>query len=257
MLIVISPAKTLDYDSPLSFKKSTFAHFHSYSDKLIEILKKKSASQISRLMKISDNLGELNYRRYHSWSPKSGSGNSRQAILAFMGDVYSGLDAKSLSEKNMVFAQEHLRILSGLYGILRPLDSMQPHRLEMGTSLETPGGKNLYQFWGEKPTLIINEQAKQLKTKYLVNLASNEYFKVIDKKRLEPMIITPVFKDRKNGNYKIISFYAKKARGLMARYIIQNKIEKPEDLKNFCSEGYVYDETLSNTGDLVFTREER
>jgi uncharacterized protein len=257
MLIVISPAKTLDYDSPLPFKKSTFAHFHSYSDKLIEILRKKSASQISRLMKISDNLGELNYRRYHSWSPKFGSGNSRQAILAFMGDVYTGLDAKSLSEKNVVFAQEHLRILSGLYGILRPLDSMQPHRLEMGTSLRTPEGKNLYQFWGEKPTLILNEQAKQLKTKYLVNLASNEYFKVIDKKRLEPMIITPIFKDQKNGNYKIISFYAKKARGLMARYIIKNQIEKPEDLKNFCSEGYVYDETLSNTGDLVFTREER
>jgi uncharacterized protein len=256
MLIVISPAKTLDYDSPLSFKKSTSAHFHSDSDKLIEILKKKSASQISHLMKISDNLGELNYRRYHSWSSKSGSGNARQAVLAFMGDVYSGLDAKSLSEKNMVFAQEHLRILSGLYGILRPLDSMQPHRLEMGTSLETPGRKNLYQFWGEKPTLILNEQAKQLGTKYLVNLASNEYFKVIDKKRLEPMIITPVFKDQKNGNYKIISFYAKKARGLMARYIIRNQIEKPEDLKNFCSEGYVYDETLSNTGDLVFTRDE-
>jgi cytoplasmic iron level regulating protein YaaA (DUF328/UPF0246 family) len=157
----------------------------------------------------------------------------------------------------MVFAQGHLRILSGLYGILRPLDSMQPYRLEMGTHLETPDGKNLYQFWGEKPTLTLNEQAKLLKTKYLVNLASNEYFKVIDKKRLEPMIIAPVFKDRKNGNYKIISFYAKRARGLMARYIIQNQIQKPEELKGFCSEGYVYNETLSNTGDLVFTREER
>ena len=134
---------------------------------------------------------------------------------------------------------------------------MQPHRLEMGTSLETPDGKNLYQFWGNKLTLTLNEQAKQVKTKYLVNLASNEYFKVIDKKRLEPKIITPVFKDQKNGNYKIISFYAKKARGLMARYIIQNQIERPEDLKSFCSEGYVYDETLSNTGDLVFTRKER
>lgn len=257
MLIVISPAKTLDYDSPLSFKKSTSAHFHSYSDKLIEILKKKSASQISNLMKISDNLGELNYRRYHSWSPTPGPENARQAVLAFMGDVYSGLNAKSLSEKSMVFAQEHLRILSGLYGILRPLDSMQPYRLEMGTNLETPNGKNLYQFWGEKPTLNLNEQAKQIKTKYLVNLASNEYFKVIDKKQLEPEIIAPVFKDRKNGNYKIISFYAKRARGLMARYIIQNQIQKPEELKGFCSEGYVYNENLSSTGDLVFTREER
>ena len=257
MLIAISPAKTLDYDSPLSFKKSTSAHFHSYSDKLIEILKKKSASQISHLMKISDNLGELNYRRYHSWSSTPGPEKTRQAVLAFMGDVYSGLDAKSLSEKNIVFAQEHLRILSGLYGILRPLDSMQPHRLEMGTNLETPDGKNLYQFWTEKLTLTLNEQAKLLKTKYLVNLASNEYFKVIDKKRLEPVIIAPVFKDRKNGNYKIISFYAKRARGLMARYIIQNQIQKPEELKGFCSEGYVYNEILSNTGDLVFTREER
>ena len=257
MLIVISPAKTLDYDSPLSFKKSTSAYFLSDSDKLIEILKKKSAAQISHLMKISDNLGELNYRRYHSWSSTPGPEKARQALLAFMGDVYSGLDAKSLSEKNMVFAQGHLRILSGLYGILRPLDSMQPYRLEMGTHLETPDGKNLYQFWGEKLTLTLNEQAKLLKTKYLVNLASNEYFKVIDKKRLEPMIIAPVFKDRKNGNYKIISFYAKRARGLMARYIIQNQIQKPEELKGFCSEGYVYNETLSNTGDLVFTREER
>tara|TARA_B100000676_G_C17999215_1_gene799830 strand:- start:162 stop:935 length:774 start_codon:yes stop_codon:yes gene_type:complete len=256
MLIVISPAKTLDYDSPVSFKKSTSADFHSYSDKLIDILKKKSASQISHLMKISDNLGELNYRRYHSWNSQPESGNKRQAILAFMGDVYSGLNAKSLSEKNMVFAQEHLRILSGLYGILRPLDSIQPHRLEMGTKLKTSSGKNLYQFWGEKPTRTLNEQAKKLKTKYLINLASNEYFKVIDQERLKPMIITPVFKDQKNGSYKIISFYAKKARGLMARYIIQNQIYRPEDLRNFNSEGYVYNPALSNAGDLVFTREE-
>tara|TARA_B100000686_G_C16716447_1_gene932327 strand:- start:838 stop:1611 length:774 start_codon:yes stop_codon:yes gene_type:complete len=257
MLIVISPAKTLDYDSPLPFRKSTSAHFHNYSDKLIEILKKKSASQISHLMKISDNLGELNYRRYHSWKSNPGLGDARQAVLAFMGDVYSGLDARSLSKENMVFAQEHLRILSGLYGVLRPLDSIQPHRLEMGTRLKTSNGKNLYQFWGEKLTLILNKQAKKLKTKYLINLASNEYFKVIDEKKLNPMILTPVFKDQKNGNYKIISFYAKKARGLMARYMIQNQIKNPEDLRKFNSEGYAYNESLSNTGDLVFTREER
>ncbi len=197
MLIVISPAKTLDYDSPLSFKKSTAAHFHKKSDQLIAVLQKKSAAEISQLMKISDNLGQLNYRRYHAWSSKPSSGKARQAVLAFMGDVYSGLDAKSLTEKNMQFAQNHLRILSGLYGILRPLDSMQPYRLEMGTNLETPDGKNLYQFWGEKPTLMINEEAKKLNTEYLINLASNEYFKVIHKQQLEPTIITPIFKDKK------------------------------------------------------------
>jgi hypothetical protein len=256
MLIVISPAKTLDYDSPLSFKKSTSADFHSHSDKLIRVLKKKSAAEISLLMKISDNLGKLNYRRYHSWASKPRSESSRQAVLAFMGDVYSGLNAKSLTEKNMMFAQNHLRILSGLYGILRPLDSIQPYRLEMGTNLETPNGKNLYEFWGDIPTLTINEQAKKIETQYLVNLASNEYFKVINKQLLEPTIITPIFKDRKNGRYKIISFYAKKARGLMARYIIQNQIESPQELKNFCSDNYAYNEILSSHGDLVFTREE-
>tara|TARA_Y100001936_G_scaffold172034_1_gene168381 strand:- start:3183 stop:3947 length:765 start_codon:yes stop_codon:yes gene_type:complete len=254
MLIVISPAKTLDYESPVSFKKSTSAYFHNYSNKLIEVLKKQSATQISHLMKISNNLGELNYLRYHSWNSKPELGNARQAILAFMGDVYSGLDANSFSENNMVFAQENLRILSGLYGILRPLDSIQPHRLEMGTNLKTPVGKNLYEFWGEKPTISLNEQARKLNTKYLVNLASNEYFKVIDEKKLDPIVFTPIFKDKKNGNYKIISFYAKKARGLMARYIIKNQIKEPEELKKFCLDGYVYNETLSQGRDLIFTR---
>ena len=207
-------------------------------------------------MGISENLANLNHSRYLNWNKKNTNSNSKPAIYAFMGDVYTGLDAKSLTSEQLRFAQDHLRILSGLYGLLRPLDLIQPHRLEMGTKVKTESGETLYDFWGHAPTADLNQQAKVLRTKYMVNLASNEYFKVINKTALTLEILTPVFKEKKQDTYKVISFYAKKARGLMAKYIIENKITDPRGIKDFSLAGYKYRSKLSAENEYVFTREQ-
>lgn len=255
MLTVISPAKNLDYETPVHIDTHTTPRFIDQSQALIDILNKFSVQDVAELMKLSDKLASLNVARYASWEPTFTADNSKQAVLAFNGDVYTGLDAASLSSTQLEYAQQHLRILSGLYGVLRPLDRMQPYRLEMGTKLQNPHGKDLYAFWGNALTESLNEELAEQDSKVLVNLASNEYFKAVKPKALDARVITPVFKDWKNGQYKIISFYAKKARGLMARYIIENGIDNPQALQNFDYDGYQYSESLSEGDMLVFTRD--
>lgn len=252
MKIVISPAKSLDFSSPLPTEKFTNGQFLNEAEKLNEVLKKKSPKQLSKLMSISDKLGELNWQRNQEWSLPFTLENARQAIYAFKGTVYEGLDAYSIPTEKLDQLQNKLRILSGQYGILKPLDLMQPYRLEMGTKLKIARKDNLYQYWGESLTNAINEELKD--DEIFVNLASNEYFKVIKPKLLKVPVVTPTFKDYKNGNLKIISFFAKKARGLMVRYIINNNIEKAEDLKGFDYDGYAFDTNLSTENQLVFTR---
>ncbi|WP_185233638.1 peroxide stress protein YaaA [Teredinibacter franksiae] len=254
MLIVISPAKNLDYETPTPTKKHTKAALLDDASELMVGLKELSPQGVSSLMGISDKLGVLNYDRFQQWSLPFNASNARQAVLAFKGDVYVGLDAYSFDEQAFAFAQQHLRILSGLYGVLKPLDLMQPYRLEMGTSFANERGANLYQFWGDNIVLLLNKQLKKLGTQTLVNLASNEYFKSVDKTKLSASIITPVFKDWKNGQYKIISFFAKKARGRMSAYIIKNGITDPMKLKGFDWDGYRYNSAMSDGGELVFTR---
>ena len=255
MLIVISPAKTLDFDTPPSTDKYTRPELLAHSEKLMTKLKKMSPKQVSKLMDISDNLGELNFQRFQSWQLPFAPENAKQAILAFNGDVYQGLDALSLSEKVLEKSQQKLRILSGLYGVLKPLDLIQPYRLEMGTKLKYYKADTLYDFWNPVITKKINEAVKESGSAVLVNLASNEYFKSIDKKKLKAEIVTPDFKDLKNGSYKMISFYAKRARGLMARFILENEIDEISDLQAFEGEGYHYNPRLSKAGNPVFTRE--
>ncbi len=257
MLMLISPAKKLDVETPPVIKKSTQATMLDDAELLIDELRKLAPQDVSALMGISDKLGLLNYQRYQDWQQPFSGDNAKQALLSFKGDVYVGLDAESFSSQDFSFAQKHLRILSGLYGLLRPLDLMQAYRLEMGTRFQNSRGKDLYQFWGSKITDEINSQLKNNKSDHLVNLASNEYFKSVKPKELKSEIITPIFKDCKNGQYKIISFYAKKARGLMANYIIKNKITQAEDIKAFDLEGYEYSEALSKGNDWIFTREEQ
>ena len=254
MLIVISPAKNLDYETPTPTKKHTKAALLDDASELMAGLKELSPQGVSSLMRISDKLGVLNYDRFQQWSLPFNASNARQAVLAFKGDVYVGLDAYSFDEQAFAFAQQHLRILSGLYGALKPLDLMQPYRLEMGTSFANERGANLYQFWGDKIVLLLNKQLKKLGTQTLVNLASNEYFKSVDKTKLNASIITPVFNDWKNGQYKIISFFAKKARGRMSAYIIKNGITDPMKLKGFDWDGYRYNSAMSDGSELVFTR---
>lgn len=256
MLIVISPAKTLDYETPATTKKSSQAALLDESQDLIDDLKKLAPQDISKLMGISDKLGSLNYDRYQQWQRPFTKTNAKQAVLAFKGDVYTGLDAESLSQDELSFAQQHLRILSGLYGVLKPLDLMQAYRLEMGTKFNNSRGKDLYEFWGERITDILNKQLKSVKSDVLLNLASNEYFKAVKKDKLKAKIITPIFKDMKNGQYKIISFYAKKARGLMSAYAIKKGITEAAKLKRFNWEGYSYNKELSKGDDWVFTRDE-
>ncbi len=255
MLMVISPAKTLDFETSPKTKVATTPDFLDQSQQLINELRDLSPADISGLMSISDKLGVLNYDRYASWEQPFTADNAKQAVLAFKGDVYTGLDAESFSSADFKFAQKHLRILSGLYGLLRPLDLIQPYRLEMGTKFANQGGSNLYQFWGEQLTDAVNVQLKKTKSDVLINLASNEYFKSLQPKGINADIITPVFKDLKNGNYKIISFYAKKARGLMSAYAIKHQITDAEQLKGFDVEGYCYNKTLSSATDWVFTRD--
>lgn len=257
MLILISPAKTLDYQSPLATTRYTQPELLDHSQRLIDVARKLSAPQIKALMGISDKLADLNATRFHDWQPDFTPDNARQAILAFKGDVYTGLQAETFSEEDFDFAQQHLRMLSGLYGVLRPLDLMQPYRLEMGIRLENTQGSDLYQFWGETITQKLNEALAAQGDKVIVNLASDEYFRAVKPKLLDGEIIKPVFLDEKNGKFKVISFYAKKARGLMSRYIIQNRLKTPAQLKDFAVDGYAFDEEMSGKGELVFKRREQ
>lgn len=254
MLIVVSPAKTLDYESPLPTETFSRPDHLKQSRLLINRLRDFSALDLSELQHVSSKIAELNFDRNHHWKTPFNLKNSRQAIFAFKGDVYTGLDAYNLNERNYDFAQDHLRILSGLYGLLRPLDLMQPYRLEMGTKLATADAHNLYQFWDMQITKSLNKQLKQIGSETLVNLASNEYFKSVKVNNLKAKIITPAFKDYKNGEYKMIGFFAKKARGLMSRYIIENELNDVEDIKSFNLEGYGYNPSLSDDRSWVFTR---
>jgi cytoplasmic iron level regulating protein YaaA (DUF328/UPF0246 family) len=257
MLIVVSPAKTLDYESPLTTQEHTQPELVEHTQLLISECRKLTPADISSMMSVSDKIAGLNAARFEQWSPTFDFNNARQAILAFKGDVYTGLEATTLSTESLAYAQSHLRMLSGLYGVLRPLDLMQPYRLEMGTKLSTPRGNNLYQFWGDIITDKINQAMADQGDNILINLASNEYFKAIKSKNIAGTIITPIFKDEKNGQFKVISFYAKKARGMMARYIIEHQINSIEGLKAFDSAGYFFDQAESNATDLVFKRHEQ
>ncbi len=255
MLFLLSPAKSLDYDTPLPPKlPHTLPQFVPDSTKLIDVLKHKSPQDIASLMSISDTLAGLNVARYAAWSPKFTAKNSRQAVMAFNGDVYEGLQAHSLSSEDLAWAQEHVAILSGLYGVLRPLDWMQPYRLEMGTRLETSAGPTLYKFWGKRIAEHLNKQLQADTTPVVVNLASQEYFKSVDLKTLKARVIECVFEDFKSGQYKIISFYAKRARGLMARWAIENRAATPHQLEGFDLEGYALHPASSSPERLVFRR---
>lgn len=257
MLMVISPAKTLDYDTPAITEKSTQPRFIEHSAELIDLLKEKSPQEIAKLMSLSDKLASLNVARYGSWEHESTPKNSKQALLAFKGDVYTGLNAEDFSNDDLAFAQGHLRMLSGLYGLLRPLDLMQPYRLEMGTKLANSRGKDLYSFWGERISEWLNEDLAAQGDQVLLNLASLEYFGAVKPKVLNARVIDTVFKDCKNGQYKIINFYAKKARGLMARYVIKERLQGPDGLKDFNTDGYYFDASASSENKFVFLRDEQ
>ena len=252
MKIVVSPAKSLDFESKASTSEFTQGVFLPEAEKLNSVLKKKSAKVLSKLMSISPNLGQLNYDRNQEWSLPFDLENAKQAVYAFKGDVYIGLDIATLPNNKLEQLQDKLRILSGQYGVLKPLDLMQPYRLEMGTKLKVGRNDNLYQFWGDTVTNALNDEMDE--NEVFINLASNEYFKVVKPKLLKVPVVTPIFKDYKNGNLKIISFFAKKARGMMVRYIVDNNIETVEDLKGFNTEGYAFDSNLSTEKELVFTR---
>ncbi|ATH08011.1 peroxide stress protein YaaA [Halobacteriovorax marinus] len=253
MLVIVSPAKKLDFDSRPPIDQYEQPKFLDKSRKLIQELRKCSASEISKMMKLSESLTKLNMERYQSFKTPFTPKNAKQAIYSFMGDTYVGFDASTLSEKSMQYAQDHMRILSGLYGVLAPLELIQPYRLEMGTKFSIAGNKNLYEYWKEDLTKEMN--ALLCDKKILVNCASNEYSGAIDFKSIEGRVITPIFKDSKNGEYKIISFYAKKARGMMARYIVENKINSVAKLKKFNTDGYYFDESSSTENELVFLRD--
>jgi len=255
MLLLISPAKTLDFDSPAPNDEFTQADFLKQSRQLISELRALAPHDISSLMNISDKLGTLNFDRFATWKTPFKLNNAKQALFAFQGDVYTGMQADKFSQDDIQFAQKHLRILSGLYGLLRPLDLIQAYRLEMGTGFANSRGKNLYEFWSDSITKALNKQLKELSSSIVINLASNEYFSSVKPKLLHAKIITPVFKDKKNGEYKIISFFAKKARGMMSAYIIQNRILTIEDIKHFNTDGYSFNADMSNELEWVFTRD--
>lgn len=254
MLIVISPAKTLDFETAPITKNHTQAGFLKESRQLVSQLKKLTPAEVSSLMKISDKLGVLNFLRFNEWKTPFTLNNAKQALLAFKGDVYTGIDVESFNSQDLRFAQKHLRILSGLYGVLKPLDLIQAYRLEMGTHFESKNGKDLYEFWNTKLTDKINQDLKASKSKTLINLASNEYFRSLQADAINAEIIVPVFRDFKNGRYKIISIFAKKARGLMSAYIIKNKIKSPEELKAFNVDGYKFYKSESYGKNWVFQR---
>ncbi|MFJ3148683.1 peroxide stress protein YaaA [Pseudomonas hunanensis] len=255
MLTVISPAKTLDYDTPPVTERFTLPQYLDESQALIQQLRELSPAQISELMHLSDKLAGLNAARFGSWTPDFTPANAKQALLAFKGDVYTGLDAESLSDDDFSYAQDHLRMLSGLYGLLRPLDLMQPYRLEMGTKLANARGKDLYAFWGTRISEWLNQALADQGDDVLLNLASNEYFSAVNRSALKARVINVDFKDQKNGQYKIISFYAKKARGMMSRFVIQQRISNPEQLKQFDAQGYYYSAEQSRPDHLVFLRD--
>lgn len=257
MLMLLSPAKTLDYESPLITDRFTLPRLLDDSARLIELCRRLSASQLASLMGISDKLAGLNVARFAQWQPTCTAQNSRPALFAFKGDVYTGLQAERLSAAELEFAQTHLRMLSGLYGLLRPLDRMQPYRLEMGTKLANAAGADLYAFWGQRITDWINADLAEQGDEVVINLASNEYFKAVQPKALRGRLISPVFQDQKHGQYKIISFYAKQARGLMARYIIQQRLTDPADLLDFDLADYAYAPEVSTADKPVFRRSER
>ncbi|MFI8479826.1 peroxide stress protein YaaA [Pseudomonas sp. NPDC078700] len=257
MLMVISPAKTLDYETLPVTERFTLPQHLEHASDLISQLRDFSPQQIAELMHLSDKLAGLNAARFGSWSAKFTPENSKQALLAFKGDVYTGLAAEDFSEADFDYAQQHLRMLSGLYGLLRPLDLMQPYRLEMGTKLSNPRGKDLYAFWGDRISGWLNEALAEQGDDLLLNLASNEYFSAVKLKALKARVINTEFRDEKNGDYKIISFYAKKARGLMARYVIKEKISDVQGLKDFAEQGYRYAPDRSKPDNLVFLREQQ
>ncbi|MGM0430831.1 MAG: peroxide stress protein YaaA [Pseudomonadota bacterium] len=257
MLAVVSPAKNLDYESNLPSLDVTQPRLLDNAEELVKVCRQLSPQQLGSLMKISDKLAGLNAARFEQWQRPFNEENARPAMFAFNGDVYTGLDAASLNSEAVNTAQQQLRILSGLYGVLRPLDLMQPYRLEMGTKLDNPKGKNLYEYWGDTITELLNDDLAKLGSSTLVNLASNEYFSAVKPKALHADIITPVFKDEKNGQYKVISFYAKKARGLMARFIVNQKPKSVSDLKEFDANGYRFNEAMSSDKQLVFCRAEQ
>jgi uncharacterized protein len=255
MLFLLSPAKSLDYETPVpAGVPHTQAQFVKQSAELISILKTQSPQQIAALMGLSDPLSALNVARYQAWQPKFTAKNSKQAILAFNGDVYEGLNAKTLGKDDLDWAQQHVGLLSGLYGVLRPLDWMQPYRLEMGTALPNARGSNLYKFWGAQIADYINTQVAADKTPVVVNLASQEYFKSVDRKMLKARVVECVFEDHKPSGYKIVSFFAKRARGMMARYAIEKRITTVKKLESFHADGYAYSATASEPDRLVFRR---
>ena len=254
MLFLLSPAKSLDYESPVAELPHTLPQFADQSARLIEVLKRKSPRQLSRLMEISDALATLNAQRYQAWSPKATGLNSRQAVLAFDGDVYDGLQARRLAAADLEWAQQHLCILSGLYGVLRPLDLMQPYRLEMGTAFGVGRAKNLYQYWGGRIAEVLNERLGADKTPVVINLASQEYFRSVDLAVLKGRVVECVFEDWKGGVFKVISFNAKRARGAMARYAIVNRIETPRRLEAFDADGWRFEPSASTADRLVFRR---
>lgn len=255
MLFLLSPAKALDYDSPLAGQQHTAPLFVAQSQALIEVLRTYAPQQIATLMDLSDKLSALNVARYEAWSPQATVHNARQAVLAFDGDVYGGLSARTLSAPELDWAQQHLCILSGLYGVLRPLDLMQPYRLEMGTRLPTAQGKDLYQFWKTTIAAYLNERLQAEAQPVVVNLASQEYFKAVHTPSLKAQVVECVFQQAKAGQYKVISFLAKRARGLMARYAVEHRITKPQDLRSFDAEGYAWDAQFSTPERLVFKQQ--
>lgn len=256
MITVISPAKSLDFETPLATKQKSQPQFLEKSSELIKQLKKLAPQDIASLMKLSDKLATLNYDRYQAFTPPFTPDNARQAVLTFKGDVYQGLDAENLKAADFKFMQKHLCILSGLYGALRPLDLIQAYRLEMGTKLKNAQGDNLYQFWGDTINHYLSKALQKHETPILVNLASNEYFKSVKAKDFQHRIITAHFKDYKNGQFKIISFFAKRARGLMSRFIVENQIDTPESLKAFNLDGYYFDKKSSLQNEFVFLRKQ-
>ena len=257
MLTLLSPAKTLDFDTPPVTGLATEPDFLDDSATLIDVLRPYTPDELGALMSLSPKLSELNVQRYHDCQLPFPEGESKQAVLAFKGDVYTGLEADNMTEAELDYAQNHLRILSGLYGLLRPLDKILPYRLEMGTRLKNPRGADLYAFWGESITEALNTVIEETGATEVVNLASNEYFRAVKPRKLKAPLITPVFKDEKNGQYKIISFYAKKARGMMAAFQIRERIERAEGLKDFSTAGYRYSEEESSAGQWVFKRAEK
>ena len=254
MLAILSPAKTLDYETPLKTKLNSQPIYGRESNQLIKALRTFEPFEVASLMKISDKLADLNHKRYVEWRNKPAESKTRPAALAFKGDVYQGLEAESFNDNDLKFAQRHLRILSGLYGLLRPLDVIQPYRLEMGTKLKTSKGQNLYDYWGTKLTNGLNEALKESKEGTLVNLASNEYFGAVQPKLLEGSLLNIGFKEKRNGQLKFVSFSAKKARGLMAKFIIKERLKNPDDLKNFDLEDYKFNKKLSSELDWTFSR---